>query len=147
MGRKVRQLWERETPETRRIDITRCKYNTPACMGSTKMLSCSVKRCVEGYPHLAAFLDTSDDFMLYRRFGFLQARILLNKQDELRVLELDLDHMDSVSTPDVLQSRETDVYMSDKRKNLLVKIEEKFKEYGKTSYVLLLHNLLLIVEN
>lgn len=93
-----------------------------------------VANCPEGYPHLAAFLDSDENFMLYRRFGFLQARILLNKQDELRELEVKLDYMDSMSTPEVLQSRGIDVYKSDNRKNLLVTIEKKFKEYGIQSF-------------
>ena len=33
---------------------------------------------------LATFLDSDDCFMVYRRFGFLQSRRLLEKQEELR---------------------------------------------------------------
>ncbi|KAH7076260.1 hypothetical protein FB567DRAFT_608947 [Paraphoma chrysanthemicola] len=50
----------------------------------------------KGYPSIAAFLDSDDGFSIYRRFGYLQSRILLQKQSELSVLEdrlqaLDLD--------------------------------------------------------
>jgi hypothetical protein len=31
-------------------------------------------------PRLAALLDSDENFMLYRRFGYLQARLLLHKQ-------------------------------------------------------------------
>jgi hypothetical protein len=71
--------------------------------------------------------------MLYRKFGFLQARILLNKQDELRELEKDLDRLDKVDEgkdPNLLKSREKDDAVNGDRKKLLYEIEEKFKEYG-----------------
>ncbi len=48
----------------------------------------------QGYPKVAAFLDSDDNFMLYRRFGYLQSRLLLEKQDDLRRLEEELDRMD-----------------------------------------------------
>ena len=66
-----------------------------------------------GYPELAAFLDSDDNFMIYRRFGFLHARILLNKQDELRVIGKTLDTMDEIDgrsedSKKCLQSRSKD---------------------------------------
>lgn len=89
--------------------------------------------CPEGYPRLAAFLDADENFMLYRRFGFLQARILLYKQDELRHLESELDRFDKIDLNDkkeVLRSREHDDATNLRRKNLIAEIEVKFKEYG-----------------
>lgn len=77
-------------------------------------------QCPKGYPQLAAFLDSDENFMLYRRFGFLQARILLNRQDELRELEHNLDYMgvvDGKEPPLRLQSRELDG--NHKRRELL----------------------------
>jgi hypothetical protein len=92
-----------------------------------------VEECPEGYPRLAALLDSDENFMLYRRFGFLQARILLNKQDQLRELEKQLDREDKVDMkkdPGVLKSREKDVAVNGRRKRILIEIEEHFKEYG-----------------
>lgn len=92
-----------------------------------------VEHCPEGYPRLAALLDSDEKFMIYRRFGFLQARLLLNKQDELRELEKDLDRLDKVDErkdPSLLKSREKDDAANGRRKKLLYDIEEKFKEYG-----------------
>lgn len=75
--------------------------------------------------------------MLYRRFGFLQARLLLHKQDELRELEARLDRLDRLDEKrdaSLLRSREKDeadqVYGL-RRKTLLEKIDVKFKDYGK----------------
>lgn len=98
-----------------------------------------MEQCPEGYPRLAALLDSDENFMLYRRFGFLQARILLNKQDELRELEKDLDRIDKVDhkkDPSLLKSREKDDAATGRRKKLLYEIEEKFKEYGNSLRIL-----------
>jgi hypothetical protein len=92
-----------------------------------------VESCPEGYPRLAALLDSDENFMLYRRFGFLQARLLLNKQDELRELEKDLDRMDKVDLKhdaSLLKSREKDDAENGDRKKKLREIEEKYIEYG-----------------
>lgn len=47
-----------------------------------------------GYPRVAAFMNSNENFLIYRRFGFLDARILLRKQDELRTIEGSLDDLD-----------------------------------------------------
>jgi hypothetical protein len=93
----------------------------------------AVKECPEGYPRLAAFLDSDESFMLYRRFGFLQSRILLHMQDELRELEGDLDLMDrrdQKRRPGMLKSRQDDDQDSNRRKEKISEIAKKFNEYG-----------------
>lgn len=72
--------------------------------------------------------------MVYRRFGYLQARLLLHKQDVLRELEDDLDRMDAVDVsrdPDSMRLREDSDIENPQRKALFLEIEKKFKEYGK----------------
>lgn len=54
----------------------------------------TVHATTHGYPKLAAFLDSDENFMVYRRFSYLQARLLLEKQNELQKLELELEAMD-----------------------------------------------------
>lgn len=105
-------------------------------------LTIAVKDSPRGYPRMAAFLDSDDCFSVYRRFGFLHARLLLHKQDELRVLEEDLRDMDDrdagkKATKDFLMSRAKDDLRRDlpenlKRKTLLAEIEKKTLEYGMT---------------
>jgi hypothetical protein len=95
-----------------------------------------VESCPEGYPHLAAFLDSDENFMQYRRFGYLQSRLLLYKQDELRSLEEELDCLDKEDDDNImmkryLKSRDLDAKRGGERIELLQKIETKFKEYGK----------------
>jgi hypothetical protein len=88
-----------------------------------------------GYPKLARFLDSDDNFMVYRRFGFLQARLLLETQDKLRVLEGRLDRLDESDTvgddnQDNLCSRDGDGGDQTERINLMAAIRTAFQEYG-----------------
>jgi hypothetical protein len=71
--------------------------------------------------------------MLYRRFDYIQTRLLLYKQDELRELEGELENLDAIDEnedPSLLRSREKDDALSGRRKKLIAVIEEKFNEYG-----------------
>jgi hypothetical protein len=79
--------------------------------------------------------------MIYRRFGFLHARLLLQRQDELRLMEEALDEMDRKDAysenAQVLQCREEDEAREDQgpgtRKFLLNKIEETLLKYGNST--------------
>ncbi len=96
-----------------------------------------MEECPAGYPRLAVFLDSDENFMLYRRFGFLQARVLLYKQDELRELEEKLDKMDrrdSKTRPKKLKSRERDDAENEDRRKLIQNIAKAFQEYSKCSF-------------
>lgn len=78
--------------------------------------------------------------MIYRRFGYIHSRLLLNKQDELRELEDSLRNMDLIDESSnegalCLQSRDLDEEREDiqglgSRKELLQKIEQKTLQYG-----------------
>lgn len=88
-----------------------------------------------GYPKLARFLDSDDNFMVYRRFGFLQTRLLLETQDRLRVLEERLDKLDESETvgddnKDNLCSRDGDGGDQTERLDLMAAIRTAFQEYG-----------------
>lgn len=90
-----------------------------------------------GYPQLAAFVNSDDNFMIARKYGFLRSRVLLYRQDELSVLERDLiklDAHDAKNRPLALQSRKRDEETDDdpvySRKALIQKIDNKLKEYG-----------------
>ena len=114
-----------------------------------------------GYPRQAAFADSDDSFMIYRRFGYIHSRLLLNKQDELRELEADLRDMDLIDASSeegalCLKSRELDEERNDiqglgPRRALLEKIEQKTLQYGmlerypfyKSSYLSLTKNIKL----
>jgi hypothetical protein len=101
-----------------------------------QLLTISVERCEEGYPYLAAFLDSDENFMIYRRFGFIHARLLLQKQDELRMMEEALDRMDQrdkAQNTKTLQCRMEDVQRQDQvgetRQALLARMETTVLRY------------------
>jgi hypothetical protein len=71
--------------------------------------------------------------MIYRRFAYLQSRLILHKQDQLRELEKRLDkedHDDALVDPELLMCRDKDEIGKRPRVELLAKIEKVFKEYG-----------------
>ena len=81
--------------------------------------------------------------MIYRRFGYVHARLLMHRQDELRELEATLTEMDKKDAKDpvrelCLQSRDIDEEKRDRperdRIALLDKIEEKALKYGRISF-------------
>lgn len=72
--------------------------------------------------------------MIYRRFGYLQSRLLLDKQNELQDLEVMLEEMDNddhKEDPGCLKRGDLDLEEPSLRKKLLGDIEGKFNEYGK----------------
>lgn len=92
-----------------------------------------------GYPQLAAFTDSDENFLMCRRFGFLHSRVLHYRQDELSYLEnklIDMDDLDKNELPTALKSRKTDEQRDDieeeqyTRKYLINTIDQKLKEYG-----------------
>jgi hypothetical protein len=100
---------------------------------SSAKFCAAVSSCPKGYPRLAAFLDSDENFMIYRRFGYVQGRLLLEKQDELRKLEEKLDKYDkqvekTCSTN--LMTRDLPSNDAESRKELMDKLEQKFCEYG-----------------
>lgn len=92
-----------------------------------------------GYPQLACFQESDESFMIYRRFGGVFSRLLLNKQDELRTMEDTLFELDMLDDTEVgghvyLTSRKADhrrnVGKQATRTQLLVQMEKKALEYS-----------------
>lgn len=74
-------------------------------------------------------MASDKNFVLFRRFAELHARILLYKQDELVEMEQRLDKLDAEEqTPYHLASRRDDRNHS--RKALVSEIESKLSAYG-----------------
>ncbi|KAF2162490.1 hypothetical protein M409DRAFT_27113 [Zasmidium cellare ATCC 36951] len=92
----------------------------------------SLSRFIRGYPNLAAFHSNSENFMIYRRFGYLSARVLLEKQDQLRRLEEELDEFDDINqgcsvTTEPNQRTSSTI---DDRNRLLTKIDTTLGAYA-----------------
>lgn len=85
-----------------------------------------------GYPRFAAFVGAHGSFQVCRRFSNLRARLLLLKQDELSVLEMDLEELDR-EEPNLLYlgSRRDD--KNKERQSILSKIDHTLAEYGRYS--------------
>ena len=85
-----------------------------------------------GYPNLATFQSSDEVFALYRRFGYLQSRLLLEKQDVLRVLE---DRLNKYDEEDRAESNTRELGLEpgepNLREALLAEIETAFNAYGK----------------
>ena len=89
---------------------------------------------------VSCFLDSDEQFMIYRRFGIIHARLLLYTQDELRALEAQLARMDNQDSKN--EAKRTDLMCREKdeackatpgkesRKQLLERIKQKTLEYG-----------------
>lgn len=69
--------------------------------------------------------------MIFRRFSFLQARVLLHLQGQLQKYERELDLLDMHS--ERVHSTQASDEVSRTRFALLQKIEEKFEKYSKFS--------------
>ena len=93
-----------------------------------------------GYPKLAAFMNSDENFLVCRKYSFLRSRVLLYRQDELSRLEETLCALDQedAETDDAsrlaLMSRKTDEARDEdpqySRKTLIHKIDDKLKQYG-----------------
>lgn len=86
-----------------------------------------------GYPRLAALLNSDENFLICRKYGFLHNRVLLYRQDELRELEQKLLSMDKAAgkTDDtMLKCRMREQRTSDDRRHLINEIDDKLKEYN-----------------
>lgn len=70
--------------------------------------------------------------MIYRRFGYLQARVLLDKQDKMRLLEQELDHFDENNQGCAVTTQPNDYtkHTIEARSALLSKIDGALSDYS-----------------
>ncbi|KAI8932735.1 hypothetical protein NX059_010226 [Plenodomus lindquistii] len=54
----------------------------------------TLEECPNGYPRLAAFNGSEQNFMMYRSFSCVHARLLLRHQASIQALETELDTLD-----------------------------------------------------
>lgn len=90
---------------------------------------------VNGYPKMAAFLDSDENFMVYRRFGYMQSRILLARQEKLRRLEARLQELDEKQVaesnqPKLLCKARIGGDMEVVRESLMLEIENEYLQYS-----------------
>ncbi|KAM0323687.1 hypothetical protein ACHAQA_008622 [Verticillium albo-atrum] len=93
---------------------------------------CDYKEAPSGYPKLACYMATAENLGVFRQFRYLQLRIMLQLQDELRELETLLYRLDERdrSSPGLLRSREYCDNKSQTRAQLLDRTRKKWMEYA-----------------
>lgn len=126
---------QKMVPDTRPPVVRKRKSLSWNIFVSTNAIA--VDACSTGYPNLGAFLDSDESFRIYRQFGYLQSRLLLEKQDELRRLEERLDEIDKEDDLEAesrarLKTRDLAPEYAAERKEMFGTIEKKFLEYGKS---------------
>jgi hypothetical protein len=90
-----------------------------------------------GWPRLAAFQNRSDSCAVYRRFGLLFCRVLLQLQAEITALEKKLHQLDTQDAANEnmhyrLRSIDDSEEWDPAQRNILKQIQEKLSIYGKT---------------
>lgn len=80
-------------------------------------------------------MNSSENFLMSRRFAFLHTRVLLHRQDELAEMEkilLAMDDEDVKLDKLALESRRRDRDRTEEpsRASLIDKIDSKLKDYG-----------------
>ena len=87
-----------------------------------------------GYRGFASFVSSDDDFFVLRKFGSLNARVILALQDEIVALEQDLaaldDHWSQKTGPDCHNGSFRDDLGSPRSELLRKKIYGKLKDYS-----------------
>jgi len=82
----------------------------------------------QGYPRFSALIGSHPAFAVFRRFMTLRSRVLLHKQDELRVLEETLNEIDKTEERVIfLGCRRLDV--NTQRAQVMSEIEQKLSSY------------------
>ncbi|KAJ5335662.1 uncharacterized protein N7506_005598 [Penicillium brevicompactum] len=118
-------------PETRRsrgdIKQKECALLYPPKWTST--LISPVEDYRPGYPRYAALLSAHNTYFLCRRFDWLRARLLLQKQDKLSILEEKLEEVDYLeAAPLYLGKSRSD--RNTERISLLSEIDTALADYG-----------------
>ncbi|OTB02858.1 hypothetical protein M426DRAFT_24291 [Hypoxylon sp. CI-4A] len=80
-----------------------------------------------GYPRLGAFITRDQGHLIFRRFNWLQARVLLNLQEQLQEYEVLLNSYDSRGATATLVSEAEEITRG--RDKLMQLIEDKYKRY------------------
>lgn len=98
----------------------------------TSTLTSPVEDYRPGYPRYAALLSAHNAYFLCRRFDWLRARLLLQKQDKLSILEEKLKEVDYLeAAPLYLGKNRSDRNME--RISLLSEIDTALADYGNAS--------------
>jgi Family of unknown function (DUF6594) len=94
----------------------------------------------KGYKHYSWFLASDDDFLIFRRFGTLNARVILAMQDGISAAEAKLKALDDEASLKNAPRRHNGSFRREEdqeRKALITEIKEKLKEYSRVDQSLI----------
>ncbi|KAI4128513.1 MAG: hypothetical protein LQ338_002683 [Usnochroma carphineum] len=141
----------RESPYSHRLrSKIRPRRSKPYVPVKERRSSHLVDSYQRGYSTLAAIQDSDPNFLIYRKFGWLRNRLLLDLQDQLVTLEEELQLLDDndarLRDPDkVLISRRNDELQKTLRQDLLRTIRQKLLEYGMRQVILIAALELIVI--
>ena len=88
-----------------------------------------------GYQSFSTFIASDNDFLVFRRFGTLSARVLLSLQDQLSCVEKDLEACEKrvreKDAPDVHNGSFRDDSQKDRR-DLVCQAKHLLREYSQS---------------
>lgn len=132
MATSLASFWPHRRP-SKELKVRLCKSSHLVSKNTKHADRRRVNDFPMGYPNLATFQNSSENFTVYRRFGYLQSRLLLEKQDALRVLEVKLDKYDRDNQM-TSRIRSLGAETIAPRQALLGEIEETFSSYGEQQH-------------
>ncbi|PSN67486.1 hypothetical protein BS50DRAFT_600854 [Corynespora cassiicola Philippines] len=83
-----------ETPNNQEANEVEDDNESFKASGPERTKVRNLEGCPMGYPRLAAFNASEQNFMLYRSFNYVHSRLLLNLQTSIQALEAELDEID-----------------------------------------------------
>ncbi len=93
----------------------------------------------DGWPRVAAFLNSADNFQIFRRFSYAHSRLLTNLMAKITTLEkrlLELDEKDAEVGSETYYRLRTTEYQEGwdaKKQELMDKLKAEILAYGKYS--------------
>lgn len=91
-----------------------------------------------GYRGFSAFLASDNDFLIFRRFGTLNTRILLKLQDEIAVLEKKLEKLEAQHSSPTATDIHNGSFRQEalpERPQLLSDIQQRLRQYSQPYHI------------
>ena len=145
----VAKLWKFKVSQqgTSRPALRSFKHSNGSC-GALKFSICYprltsnvVEDYPEGYPQLAAFIASADNFSIFRKFDRASNRVLLHLQSEIAALDKGLDEMDQAdersTTAYRLRSIRHEEGWDNGQRKLISQLQEKLPIYCDTPFLFL----------
>lgn len=130
MAELLRQRLRSDATYQYPVQVRTCKFAWSCQTGMMPLMTLPVDHIRSGYPQLAAFQSSDDVHAIYRRYNYLQARLILEKQANLHILEQQLDQYDESDINRFTRDLDQEDLLP--RAEILDKIEKAFESYGRT---------------